>query len=241
MGILSGIFGKRTVNQAVSDVNKIDLMKNRVDLVKKISLEKNISENQKSRVALVLDYSYSMDYLYDNGFVQELVERLLPLGIRFDDNEAIDVFLFHNEAYDLGEVTPSSFEGYVKKATKKYSMGGTKYAPVIKMITDKYVSEPGDVAYVMFITDGDNSDKKESTKAIKKASKHGIFWQFIGIGTASFDYLEKLDNMDGRFIDNANFFQVKDLKSISDEQLYSDMMNEYPQYLVEAKQKGIKL
>ena len=34
-----------------------------------------------------MDYSGSMSTLYRDGIVQELVERLFPLALEFDDNE----------------------------------------------------------------------------------------------------------------------------------------------------------
>lgn len=239
-----GLFGignkKKKVDTSSPSLEKVNLMKERVSLVKKISLEKNIPASQVSRVALVLDYSGSMSNLYRSGFVQELLERLMPLGIRFDDNEAIDTFAFHNDAYDVGEVTPNDFQDFItKQVTNNYRMGGTEYAPIINMVTKKYTEEKGDVAYVMFITDGDCSDKGKARKAITEAAKYGIFWQFIGIGNADFNFLEELDEMEGRVIDNANFFQANSISSMSDEKLYSLMMDEYPQYLVEAKQKRI--
>ena len=58
------------------------------------------------------------------------------------------------------------------------------------MITKKYSSEEGDPAYVIFITDGDCSDKEASEVTIKSASDKGIFWQFVGIGHANFNFLE---------------------------------------------------
>jgi hypothetical protein len=238
-----GLFKKKeksSTTESGSDLSAIQLIKKRAETVSSLCLKKGISETTKSRVAVVLDYSYSMSALYSTGFVQKLLERMMPLGIRFDDNSAIDVFLFHDKAYELGEVTLENFTGYVNRdVTKKYSMGGTCYSPVVNMINKKYTEEKGDVAYVIFITDGDCSDKENSEKAIKNASENGIFWQFVGIGRANFGFLEKLDDMPGRKIDNANFFQVKDLDKMSDENLYEKMMDEYPQYLIEAKQKGI--
>ena len=93
----------------------------------------------------------------------------------------------------------------------------------------------------LFITDGDNfsSDKFHTTQEIVNASKHPIFWQFVGIGNSSFDYLEELDEMTGRYIDNANFFSVNDLESISDEELYNRLLAEYPVWIKEAKDKKI--
>ena len=45
--------------------------------------------------------------------------------------------------------------------------------------------------------------------------------------------------MEGRFIDNANFFHIKDIEKISDEELYNNLLNEFPEWLAEAKTKGI--
>ena len=40
----------------------------------------------RSRVALVLDYSGSMERLYKNGTVQSVIERIMPIASQFDDN-----------------------------------------------------------------------------------------------------------------------------------------------------------
>lgn len=243
MGLFDKFFKKgkasNTDTKDFSGIKGIDLVKKRTELVTKISLEKNISLEQKSRVALVLDYSYSMDFLYDNGSVQELLERLIPLGMRFDDNEAIDLFIFHNTAHYVGEVNINNFSDYIKTALKGFSYGGTEYSPIIDLVTEKYTKEKGDVAYVMFVTDGDCSDKFKSMKSILKASNEAIFWQFIGIGDAWFGFLRDMDGLADRFIDNANFFQANNAKAMTDAELYNNMMNEYPAYLKEAKSKGL--
>ena len=132
-------------------------------------------------------------------------------------------------------------------------MGGTNYAPVINEIIKKFGNNSNSSifgfnkktepliypVYVIFITDGENSDKSESEKAIINASHHGVFFQFIGIGNANFNFLTKLDTMNGRFIDNANFFKIENLNTKSDDELYSLLLTEYPQYIVEARSKGL--
>ncbi|NYE06634.1 hypothetical protein F4694_003414 [Bacillus niacini] len=45
--------------------------------------------------------------------------------------------------------------------------------------------------------------------------------------------------MEVRFIDNANFFHIKDIEKVSDEELYNNLLNEFPAWLTEAKTKGI--
>ncbi len=43
--------------------------------------------------------------------------------------------------------------------------------------------------------------------------------------------------MEGRFIDNANFFHIEDIEKISDEELYNNLLNEFPSWLIEAQRK----
>lgn len=63
--------------------------------------------------------------------------------------------------------------------------------------------------------------------------------EVVGIGDSNFEVLEKLDTMEGRFIDNANFFHIKEIEKVSDEELYNNLLNEFPAWLTEAKTKGI--
>jgi vWA found in TerF C terminus len=45
--------------------------------------------------------------------------------------------------------------------------------------------------------------------------------------------------MEGRFIDNASFFHIKDTEKTTDEELYSQLLDEFPSWLKEAKAKGL--
>lgn len=227
----------------------IDLKKvqERKSLVIDLKKQNNI-ENQKAQVVLALDYSGSMGGLYRDGMVQNTLERLLPLGLVFDDNGEIEFYLFENGVRKMPEnITLYNAGNYVSsKILGKYSMGGTNYAPVINKIVDDFgnpssgwfssKSSQADLpTYVIFITDGENTDRVAATKAIQDASKHGIFFQFIGIGNENFTFLRQLDEMDGRFIDNANFFKIPDLNKTLDEDLYKLLFNEFPSWLKLAK------
>jgi hypothetical protein len=122
--------------------------------------------------------------------------------------------------------------------------GGAEETPVVqvkeKIEEIEAVKEVKKIpTFVFFITDGDNYDKSLTEEVIKNCADQAIFWQFVGIGNSNFEFLEKLDEMDGRFIDNANFFQLDDISSISDERLYDRLLNEFPSWLKEAKAKGV--
>lgn len=211
---------------------------------------------QMARVVLCLDFSYSMSGLYSNGTVQDTVERILPLGLAFDDNGEVDTYIFESGFHKLPEnITLKNLDGYVnKKIVGQYSMGGTSYSPVIediiKVFGNKVVStgwfsssENVDVeeqpTYVIFITDGENGDHSLSERAMINASNHGIFFQFVGIGNEQFNFLQKLDSLRGRKIDNASFFKIADLNKISDSDLYNKLMTEFPDWLTAARKENL--
>lgn len=211
--------------------NLLNLRKDRVELCLK---KKQLLET-KARVAVVLDYSTSMSNLYQNGTVQAALERLLPIALNFDDNGAMEVWIFENSYRRLPDVTMQNYYGYVEKEIlrKGFRMGGTKYAPVMKDVMEKYiVEEPESIAdYVIFITDGDCTDRTEAKKELVRNSKTPVFWQFVGIGNARFDFLMQLDEMSGRYVDNANFFALNDILDISDDEIYDRLLKEFPSWL----------
>lgn len=207
---------------------------------RKVNLQKVIQQRsgldgQLSRVAVVMDYSGSMYRLYHGGEVQEVLERLLPIAMQFDDNGEMELWIFENGFRRLPNISMDNFYGYVDREilSHKYHMGGTCYAPVMKDVMKKYTQEdPADLPdFILFITDGANSDKAAAKAALTDASRMPIFWQFIGIGDGEFPFLEKLDEMEGRYVDNANFFPIRDIAKLSDDQLYDMLLGEFPCWL----------
>jgi stress response protein SCP2 len=121
--------------------------------------------------------------------------------------------------------------------------------------------------YVMFVTDGQTTDQQGTRDQVTWSSFEPIFWQFMAIGqssknvvpdgapppkkkqgfgarfaqmlTGDFQFLEELDDMPGRFLDNADFFSVADPAALPDHQLYDLMMTEYPGWVQQAKQRGL--
>ena len=218
-----------------------------VNLAKKatISLEKRQLQNLTAKVALVLDATGSMNHQYKKGLVQEVVDRLLPLGVSFDDDQMLDCWAFGTKQHHLGEIGLHNYEDFINTAHggwKKWNCGTrvNDEAGMIKAVVDFYKKGDQSVpVYVLFISDGGVSDEKGITKMISEAAKLPIFWQFVGLGGRGYGVLERLDDMTGRIVDNCDFFAVDKLKDISEEQLYENMLEEFPAWLKEAKQKGI--
>lgn len=86
-----------------------------VSLAKKaaVALEKNQLSEVRARVALILDASGSMREQYTRGQVQETVNRVFPLAVHFDDNEALDVWAFANKAAKLSDIGFENYQNFV--------------------------------------------------------------------------------------------------------------------------------
>lgn len=211
--------------------HKIDLRKKTI----KIQLEKYKINQKQSRVVFVLDHSRSMAPLYNDGTVQETLERIFPLALTFDDNGEMEFYLFDTLFKELDPITVDNLDGYTPNIlmVKKGKYGATCYAPVISEITERYAKREQSriPTFVIFITDGNNSDKKDTKEALTIASHYNIFWKFVGIGSEKFEFLERLDTLSGRFIDNANFVSVNQLPTIDDDALYSLLLEEFGDWL----------
>lgn len=215
-----------------------------LEIVKRHLAANNLT-NQNAQVIIALDLSWSMSMNLRNGNIQETFEKVLPMAIQLDDDGIIDVFPFHDEAFNHNvPFTMENHDRYIQQEILfKYHLAGANYAPVIRKILEKYsqAGKNSDPVYVLFITDGDCADHQQAESAIKDASSKGIFWQFIGIGEnkSTFKFLNKLDTLSGRKIDNANFFSINDLSVISDDELYKKLLAEFPFWLKNARQQGV--
>ncbi|MEN1936711.1 VWA domain-containing protein [Paenibacillus sp. 102] len=209
----------------------------------RVVLEKKKLTGVVAKVALVLDISGSMRTLYQNGTVQEVVERVLAVASQFDDDGSLDIWVYDNEFSRLPSVTEKDFANYVENHILNnnsiHKFGRNDEPQVMEDIIKKYTIEEKseEPAFVIFINDG--GCKKGIQKPVVFSSNQPIFWQFVGIGNGKFDVLRKLDEMEGRFIDNANFFYIRDIEKTTDETLYNNLLNELPAWIKEAKEKRI--
>lgn len=93
--------------------------------------------------------------------------------------------------------------------------------------------------WVLFISDGGVAHNEDIKFLIKWSSTLPIFWQFVGIGGSSYGALEEFDDMPGRFLDNADFFAIDNLKSISEQALYDKMVQEFPEWIKLAQAQNL--
>lgn len=247
-----GLFDKLFVSKSVGANNapiaqnttpapmKIDMSKHAENLntvlIDMSKSGKTNMSNHMARVAVAMDYSGSMSNMFNNGSVQDVITRLLPIALKFDDNGELESWLF-SEGYErLEPVTAFNYERYVKNTmmNARMYMGGTNYAPALKDIVRYYKDKHSSnvPAFVMFITDGDNWDESATNAIIRELSNYNMFIQFVGIGNGSnFNYLRELDNLSGRKHDNTGFIAVRDMNKMDDQQLYTEMLRQYNDWL----------
>ena len=256
-----GVILRKNEEQLTQELmSKISLSKDKVNLEKHVvNLSKCVVDistksgvdlgSTRAKVVVVLDYSASMTSLYNNGTVQRTINRLVPLGLTFDDNGSIDVFLFSSSYKKLADLNISNYENYVRNIVRSsmMSMGGTNYAPVLRAIIEGDTVQTGflflkseytppivdncDPTFILFITDGENSDRSACDTIIQKASPMNLFIQFIGIGNSTFNYLQKLDDLPGRVRDNTGFSRMQSLDNASDQELYTNVLDQFSKWL----------
>lgn len=240
-----------------------------VSLVKSagVSLAKAGLQGHRARVCLVLDISGSMSALYRKGLVQRFAERILALGCRFDNDGDIDVFLFGRNVHRTEPMGLSNWAGYVAHIIDRHPLeGDTRYGAAMAAVRRHYFPDAAGgerktphaaplPVYVMFVTDGGTSDQAVTERQLRWSSREPIFWQFMGIGKgrkskskrlsdfadSDFPFLEKLDDLDGRLIDNADFFSVSSPDEHTDAALYDLLMTEYPGWVGQARRHGLLL
>lgn len=250
--------------QATEDSLPIDLRK-RIDLRKQqvsVVLEKKGLTGVRARLAMVLDASGSMTALYKRGTVAGVVERMAPVAAQLSSDQSLEAWIFATEFLHLpplripelpqwtqSNVRMSPMPVFALGRRRRELMARDPHArlgvqneepKVIRDILDWYHAQPpGDPLLILFFSDGGVHRNNEIASLLRKASEHAIFWQFVGIGRSNYGVLEQFDTMGGRVVDNAGFFSVDDIDQISDSELYDRILNEFPQWLQDARRAGV--
>jgi len=205
-----------------------------------IILKKKSNKNLQCNVAMNIDVSGSMQSLYDQGQVQKLVERILPVAMSLDDNQTLDVWTFDDGFTKIKQVKEGNYDTFVEKAILKSGIklwGSTNYAPVLKdnfshfvgngggggilggLFSKKKESNEGQTTIVFHVTDGENYDPRETTKLLETWAKDKtpIYLMFIGVGHANFSFIEQAADK----YPNCGYTNVKNLtKAVGDDGFY---------------------
>ena len=234
--------------------SKIDLRKHKVG----ISLQKHGIASERAEVLFVIDASGSMARLYQDGTVQETVERIVPVALRLDDDGRMDTWFYASDCRRVDPLDATTMVDFIRRempmpghspngrgglfGRKNGAIGYGNNEPVVmEAILGNEKRERRTPLLVLFLTDGgiDPTTSQKIKQILRDCSGRPIFWQYIGVGRADYGVLRDLDTIDGRVVDNAGFFAVDDLSRIDDDELYDRILSEFPLWLKEVRKRGI--
>jgi hypothetical protein len=203
-------------------------------------------------VAFVLDVSGSFDDEHREGVTNALLTRLVPWGMTFDPDGKLDVFTFSSGragASRVGSVTPANHEGYVQREIIRRVAGyggGTDYSYVLEDVLQAFgwlqppsgflqrmlggapkPSGGGRRGLVLFVTDGDNTDRERTAKVLAESQQRGdaVYFLFIGVSNqgGNFPFLKALGDKFG----NTGLTVIRNLRAFTsqdDEQLNTTLL-----------------
>lgn len=229
-----GLFNRTATATPTADI---------VNLVKTagVSLAKHGLASERAAVYLVLDHSGSMQPYYRDGSVQRLAEQALGLSANLDDDGAVPLIYFGNRVDQVDDVRIGTHQGVIDRTHRAMQWGSTDYAAAIRYVVADHQaaeSQRSLPALVIFQTDGEPDDRSDAERALRDASSLPIFFAFVGFG-GRVSFLEQLDTLPGRTVDNASFFHAARPATVTDAELYDGITREYAQWLTAARSAGI--
>lgn len=137
-----------------------------------------------------------------------------------------------SETVVVGTETVTINNGMFKKDTQE-----TREVTETRLVPLKSpVKEP---VLTIFVTDGGPDNRKEAVVELTNASYAPVFWQFLSIGDENMAFLQKLDDLPNRCIDNADYKPVTgDIDKLGAEELYDMILDEYPSWVIEQRKRG---
>jgi hypothetical protein len=237
----------------------VSLVKATTVSLRKIGID---PEANKAAVLAIFDDSGSAQGLYNSGEIQRVADMAFAAGLVFDDDGEVPAAFFSNTVKDLGSVNLGNCKDFI--ANQRPRWNGTEYAKALRWIIEQagfanvdlstngssggffHKSKAGTQSvkatapyptFAIFVTDGQPQDPAETKALLTAMSQLPIFVQFVGVGGASFAFLESLDELEGRFIDNAGFFDSKDASG--QQEMLAGLLNEFPEYYQKARAQGL--
>ena len=120
----------------------------------KITLEKRKAPTIVTQVGVSFDISGSTQHFYGKGpgsYIQALVDRIFAIAVTFDDNGALNAWVFDSMNSQVTDIVIGNYETYVKKHILDnnaiHKWGTTNYHAVIDAI-NKYYNFPDEVTGV---------------------------------------------------------------------------------------------
>lgn len=212
----------------------------RAEKVGIILAKRGVTKIPTVRVGAVMDVSGSAQGFYTSGIMQETLDRLMGVALKFDDNGELDVWAFSNSFKRCSTASAADAGSFINnkflKEARSCLWNGTSYAPVLKDAVDyyfkpvsgglfgfggkkSYTNDPP--AMVLFITDGSNDDRAAAAKVLKEAEGKPVYFMMVGIGPEHyFGFIKEQADL----LPNVGFVNLNDL-SITDDDLYEQLVS----------------
>lgn len=227
----------------------------RAEKVGIILAKRGLAKIPPVRVGAAFDVSGSARGFYEGSNVmQETIDRLLAVAMKFDDDGQLDAWLFHDGVLPrLPTITESDEGSYVDKVILRQRglWGATNYAPVIREVMDFYFGNGGSAPAAktgmfgglfggkkaapaatgtkqdpaMLLFITDGANSDErDAEAVLKAAEANSPVYFNMVGIGNPSYFRFIERM-ADDLGNVGFTNLNDL-SISDDQLYDKIVNQ---------------
>ncbi|MER7971111.1 VWA domain-containing protein [Streptomyces sp. NPDC096080] len=208
-----------------------------------VSLTKHGLAGQRAAVQLVLDHSGSMRPYYRDGSVQRLAEQTLALAANLDDDGSVPVHYFGTTVDHTIDVTLSNYTGIIGQTHTASAWGSTDYVAALRECASEHASSGAESdmpGLVVFQTDGEPDNRDRAAHTLRALSNRPVFFAFVGYGPErNMHFLQQLDTLDGRQVDNASFFHAPDPHNVSDSDLYDGITREFATWITDARAAGI--
>lgn len=213
-----------------------------VDLAKKfdkagVSLSKRGLDGVRAEVVMLLDHSGSMVSDYQNGTVQTLVERALGFALQIDTDGTIPIVRFDSGVRNAINVHIDNYRSITQtKLYERNKMGSTNLTAALDELL-KIAKTTTAPIFAIIVTDGAPNDPTTVIQRVRELSRYPVFLKFLSIQKVAF--LDRLDNLDGVFIDACDAQDVLDPSNISDLNFAEKMTEELGKWVSEAQRVGI--
>lgn len=197
-------------------------------------------------VAFAMDVSGSFHDEHCSGITNDLLTRMVPWGLVFDPDKKLAFYSFSDKVDNCPDVTVDNYSTFMKDHVIGHVNGyngGTEYAPVLaKILSDTAPSKVGMFSklfgkksteekplLVLFVTDGQTFDERETIKVLQNAQNNGRKMYVIFFGVAphvnNFQFLSNL----GTQFSNVSFVHVANINKFvaqSDEELNDTLISD---------------
>lgn len=211
------------------------------DLVKKfdkagVSLSKRGLDGIRAQAVMLLDHSGSMDADYRNGNVQLLVERALGFALQIDADGTVPIVRFDSRIHRAVNVGMGNYQSAGQTLYEPRKMGSTNLTDALHQL-HHYADESSDPIFAIIITDGQPNDPTSAETVVTSLAKRPVFLKFLSLQPVS--WLDKLDDMGGRLIDNADAKSIRNPADITDLAFADAMTDEWDTWITAAQAVGL--